>query len=181
MKVDEFAAVHGQMVQIRLPKEHISTPLYAVGAIPRFVHTSPGQEEACAVGVLVHARGSDAITSIRRGRGYVAATGLEPRQLLAEVIGKQAGACRGRGGSMHVAQSLEAFARTDRMVIAQVAVTDFGVGAEIAALAVSAGFWSLDTPALRVGAPYATVREREREREDGQTEIAAAVHEVMAC
>jgi len=101
MKVDELAAAHGQMVQIRLLEERIST-LYAGGAIPRFVHTSPGQE-ACAAGALVHARGSDVITSTRRGRGHVAAKGLEPRRPLAEVIGKQAGACHGPGGSMHVA------------------------------------------------------------------------------
>jgi 2-oxoisovalerate dehydrogenase E1 component len=56
---------------------------------------------------------------------------------------------------------LESFARTNRMVIAQDAVTDFGVGAEIAALAVGKGFWSLDAPVKRVGesyspAPYAS-------------------------
>jgi len=81
-------------------------------------------------------------------------------------------------GSQH-SQSLEAFARTDRMVIAQEAVTDFGVGAEIAALAVSAGFWSPDAPVLRVGAPYAPVLEREWEA--GQTEIVAPVHQAIAC
>lgn len=81
-------------------------------------------------------------------------------------------------GSQH-SQSLEAFARTDRMVIAQEAVTDFGVGAEIAALAVSAGFWSPDARVLRVGAPYAPVLEREWEA--GQTEIVAPVHQAMAC
>ncbi len=96
MKIDELAAAYGQMVQIRLLEERIST-LYADGAIPGFVHTSP-DPEACAVGALVHARGSDVITSTRRGRGHVAAKGMEPRRLLAEVIGKQAGACHGRGG-----------------------------------------------------------------------------------
>lgn len=96
MKIDELAAAYGQMVQIRLLEERIST-LYADGAIPGFVHTSPAPE-ACAVGALVHARGSDVITSTRRGRGHVAAKGMEPRRLLAEVIGKQAGACHGRGG-----------------------------------------------------------------------------------
>ena len=101
MKIDELAAAYGQMVQIRLLEERIST-LYADGAIPGFVHTSP-DPEACAVGALVHARGSDVITSTRRGRGHLAAKGMEPRRLLAEVIGKQAGACHGRGGSMHVA------------------------------------------------------------------------------
>lgn len=60
---------------------------------------------------------------------------------------------------------LESLARTHRLLIAQDAVTDFGVGAEIAALAVNEGFWSLDAPVLRVGAapspaPYAPSLER---------------------
>ena len=48
---------------------------------------------------------------------------------------------------------LASFAKTNRMVIAQEAVVDFGVGAEIAARAVDAGFWSIDAPVVRVGAP----------------------------
>jgi 2-oxoisovalerate dehydrogenase E1 component len=48
---------------------------------------------------------------------------------------------------------LASFAKSNRMVIAQEAVTDFGVGAEIAARAVDAGFWSIDAPVVRVGAP----------------------------
>jgi 2-oxoisovalerate dehydrogenase E1 component len=48
---------------------------------------------------------------------------------------------------------LASLRRTSRLVIAHEAVTDFGVGAEIAALAVREGFWTLDAPVLRVGAP----------------------------
>jgi 2-oxoisovalerate dehydrogenase E1 component len=48
---------------------------------------------------------------------------------------------------------LTSFAKTNRMVIAHEAVVDFGVGAEIAARAVDAGFWSIDAPVVRVGAP----------------------------
>jgi 2-oxoisovalerate dehydrogenase E1 component len=48
---------------------------------------------------------------------------------------------------------LSSLSRTNRLVIAQDAVNDFGVGAEIAALAVGEGFWSLDAPVARVGAP----------------------------
>ncbi|MCU1655484.1 MAG: bkdA [Pseudonocardiales bacterium] len=60
---------------------------------------------------------------------------------------------------------LASFAKTNRMVVAQEAVVDFGVGAEIAARAVDAGFWSIDAPVLRVGAPptpapYAPTLER---------------------
>ena len=79
---------------------------------------------------------------------------------------------------------LASFARTNRMVVAQEAVTDFGVGAEVAALAVDQGFWSLDAPVVRVGAlpgpaPYAPVLERAWEA--GPDEIVAAVRRVMAC
>jgi 2-oxoisovalerate dehydrogenase E1 component len=79
---------------------------------------------------------------------------------------------------------LASFARTNRMVVAHEAVTDFGVGAEIAALAVDQGFWSLDAPVVRVGArpgpaPYAPVLERAWEA--GPGDIAAAVRRVMAC
>ena len=49
---------------------------------------------------------------------------------------------------------LESLARTNRLLIAHDAVQDFGAGAEIAALAASEGFWSLDAPVLRVGAAY---------------------------
>lgn len=49
---------------------------------------------------------------------------------------------------------LSSFRRTHRMVIAHEAVRDFGVGAELAAMAVDEGFWSLDAPVVRVGAPY---------------------------
>lgn len=60
---------------------------------------------------------------------------------------------------------LDSLARTHRLLIAHDAVVDFGVGAEIAALAVNEGFWSLDAPVLRVGAapspaPYAPSLER---------------------
>jgi 2-oxoisovalerate dehydrogenase E1 component len=53
------------------------------------------------------------------------------------------------------ASILASLGRTNRLVIAQEAVTDFGVGAEVAALAVREGFWSLDAPVARVGAPRA--------------------------
>lgn len=90
-----------QMAVIRQMEERISV-LYRDGDVPGFVHTSLGQE-ACAVGALYHARQSDVITSTHRGHGHVLAKGLEPRRMLAELMGKETGSCRGRGGSMHVA------------------------------------------------------------------------------
>ncbi|KAA1394313.1 alpha-ketoacid dehydrogenase subunit alpha/beta [Aeromicrobium ginsengisoli] len=101
MDSDELLHAYGRMSVIRRMEERIST-LYAQDAIPGFVHTSIGQE-ACAVGALFHARVDDIITSTHRGHGHVLAKGLEPRRVLAELMGKETGACRGRGGSMHVA------------------------------------------------------------------------------
>jgi 2-oxoisovalerate dehydrogenase E1 component len=77
---------------------------------------------------------------------------------------------------------LTSFAKTNRMVIAHEAVVDFGVGAEIAARAVDAGFWSIDAPVVRVGAPptpapYAPTLERAWVPNGEQVE--AAVRRVM--
>jgi 2-oxoisovalerate dehydrogenase E1 component len=98
---DDLLAAYARMRLIRTMEERIGA-LYRDGLIPGFVHTSVGQE-AVAVGTLFHARSDDVITSTHRGHGHVLAKGLEPRRMLAELMGKETGACRGRGGSMHVA------------------------------------------------------------------------------
>ncbi|MFC7493730.1 MULTISPECIES: alpha-ketoacid dehydrogenase subunit alpha/beta [unclassified Nocardioides] len=101
MDDDELLAAYERMCLIRHLEVRVSK-LYAEGEVPGFVHTSVGQE-ACAVGALWHARADDAVTSTHRGHGHVLAKGISPRAMLAELMGKEAGACRGRGGSMHVA------------------------------------------------------------------------------
>lgn len=89
------------MLRIRLLEERVAA-LYRDGEIPGFVHTSVGQE-ACAVGALFAAEPQDTITSTHRGHGHVLAKGLDARRMMAELMGRSAGANRGRGGSMHVA------------------------------------------------------------------------------
>jgi len=101
MNREQLLAAYAQMSLIRQMEERISA-LYRDGLVPGFVHTSIGQE-AVAVGTLFYARADDVITSTHRGHGHVLAKGMEPRRMLAELMGKQTGACRGRGGSMHVA------------------------------------------------------------------------------
>jgi 2-oxoisovalerate dehydrogenase E1 component len=98
---DQLLAAYGRMSMIRAMEQRIAA-LYQEGAVPGFVHSSVGQE-AVPVGTLFHARPEDVITSTHRGHGHVLAKGLEPRRMLAELMGKETGACRGRGGSMHVA------------------------------------------------------------------------------
>ncbi len=97
----QLVDAYRRMTLIRRLEERVAV-LYAGGEIPGFVHTSVGQE-ACAVGALLHARTSDVITSTHRGHGHVLAKGLSPRGMLAELMGRETGSCRGRGGSMHVA------------------------------------------------------------------------------
>jgi 2-oxoisovalerate dehydrogenase E1 component len=78
---------------------------------------------------------------------------------------------------------LTSLAKTNRLVVAHEAVTDFGIGAEIAARAVDEGFWSLDAPVLRVGAPFTPApyaHSLEKEWLVGPAKIEAAVRRILA-
>lgn len=75
---------------------------FATGEIPGFVHLYAG-EEATAVGVCLHLRKEDYIASTHRGHGHCIAKGMDVRSMMAEIYGKKPGICRGKGGSMHVA------------------------------------------------------------------------------
>ena len=76
---------------------------FADNEIPGFVHLSQGQE-AVAVGTCGVLDRDDYVTSTHRAHGHSIAKGLDPEILLAELYGKETGYCRGRGGSMHVAE-----------------------------------------------------------------------------
>ena len=65
-------------------------------------HLSVGQE-ACAVGAITALDKKDIITSTHRGHGHCLAKGGKLPQMFAELLGKETGYCRGRGGSMHIA------------------------------------------------------------------------------
>jgi Pyruvate/2-oxoglutarate dehydrogenase complex, dehydrogenase (E1) component, eukaryotic type, alpha subunit len=75
---------------------------FAGGDIPGFVHLYAG-EEASAVGVCSHLGARDAIASTHRGHGHCIAKGVEIGAMMAEIYGKVTGSCRGKGGSMHIA------------------------------------------------------------------------------
>jgi TPP-dependent pyruvate/acetoin dehydrogenase alpha subunit len=75
---------------------------FQTGIIPGFVHLYAG-EEAIAVGVCAELRPDDYIASTHRGHGHAIAKGCEPRRMMAEIFGRETGLCRGRGGSMHIA------------------------------------------------------------------------------
>ena len=76
--------------------------LFAAGKIPGFVHLYVG-EEAVAVGVCANLRPDDYITSTHRGHGHLIAKGGDLKLMMAELFGKRTGYCKGKGGSMHIA------------------------------------------------------------------------------
>jgi 2-oxoisovalerate dehydrogenase E1 component len=93
--------LHRRMLVIRGFEERVSA-LYRDSVIPGFVHLSIGQE-ASAVGACWPLQPNDVITSTHRGHGHCLAKGLEPLGMFAELMAKDGGTNRGRGGSMHIA------------------------------------------------------------------------------
>jgi TPP-dependent pyruvate/acetoin dehydrogenase alpha subunit len=75
---------------------------FATGEIPGFVHLYAG-EEAIAAGVCAHLRDEDWVASTHRGHGHAIAKGCDVKAMMAEIYGKRSGLCRGKGGSMHIA------------------------------------------------------------------------------
>jgi len=78
--------------------------LFAEGSIPGFVHLYIG-EEAVATGVCANLKDSDYITSTHRGHGHIIAKGGDLKYMFAELFGKATGYCKGKGGSMHIADA----------------------------------------------------------------------------
>ena len=76
--------------------------LFAEGLLPGFVHLYAG-EEAIAVGACAHLSDADFITSTHRGHGHCIAKGVDVVPMMAELFGKATGSCKGKGGSMHIA------------------------------------------------------------------------------
>src|SRR5712691_9492045 len=91
----------GSMCLIRAFEERVSS-LYRAAEIPGFVHTSLGQE-AVAVGVCAALGDDDYIASTHRGHGHCLAKGADVDRAMAELFGKATGLCKGKGGSMHIA------------------------------------------------------------------------------
>jgi 2-oxoisovalerate dehydrogenase E1 component len=89
-----------QMLLIRQCEEQLAKS-HQRGLIHGACHTYVGQE-AIAVGVCTHLRPEDVVFSTHRGHGHALAKGLPPRELVAELFGRETGCSRGRGGSMHL-------------------------------------------------------------------------------
>src|SRR5258708_9634912 len=96
-----WLALYEQMLTIRIFEEHVNQ-LYTTARMPGLAHLYIG-EEAIAVGVCAALRRDDYITSTHRGHGHCLAKGASVDRMFAELLGKEAGYCRGKGGSMHIA------------------------------------------------------------------------------
>jgi 2-oxoisovalerate dehydrogenase E1 component len=97
----ELFEMHRRMLLIRGFEQRVAD-LYRDGEIAGFVHLSIGQE-ASAVGACWPLKATDVITSTHRGHGHCLAKGMDPLGMFAELMGKDQGSNRGRGGSMHIA------------------------------------------------------------------------------
>lgn len=75
---------------------------FSTGELPGFVHLYAG-EEASATGIIMHLSKDDYIASTHRGHGHCIAKGVDVIGMMAEIWGKSTGTCRGKGGSMHIA------------------------------------------------------------------------------
>ena len=93
--------LYRQMVRIRLFEEQVND-FYLRALMPGLAHLYSG-EEAVAVGICEALKRTDYITSTHRGHGHCLAKGASPDRMFAELLGKEAGYCRGKGGSMHIA------------------------------------------------------------------------------
>ena len=91
------------MLRIRHFEEQVDD-VYRSGKMPGLAHLYIG-EEAVAVGVCVALEDDDYITSTHRGHGHCIAKGAELDRMFAELLGKEAGYCHGKGGSMHIADT----------------------------------------------------------------------------
>jgi pyruvate dehydrogenase E1 component alpha subunit len=98
---EKWLQMFRRMQLIRHFEEHVND-LYMRALMPGLAHLYTG-EEAVAVGICEALQQDDYITSTHRGHGHCLAKGASPDRMFAELLGKEAGYCRGKGGSMHIA------------------------------------------------------------------------------
>ena len=98
---EEYLRMYSQMVRIRTFEDN-ANQLYLSAKMPGLTHMYSG-EEAVAVGICEALTDDDKITSTHRGHGHCVAKGADFKQMFCELLGKAEGYCRGKGGSMHIA------------------------------------------------------------------------------
>lgn len=100
---EKIMDMYENMLKIRKFEESAMN-LFAEGQIPGFVHLYLG-EEAVATGACANLNDDDYITSTHRGHGHIVSKGGDLNLMMAELFGKETGYCKGKGGSMHIADA----------------------------------------------------------------------------
>jgi len=98
---DFLLNLYKTMVRIR-NFETMAEKLFLEGELPGFIHLYIG-EESIATGIIANLRKDDFITSTHRGHGHMIAKGADVNRMAAELYGRTTGYCKGKGGSMHIA------------------------------------------------------------------------------
>ncbi|BBU56265.1 acetoin:2,6-dichlorophenolindophenol oxidoreductase subunit alpha [Mameliella alba] len=98
---EDYLRMYRQMVRIRTFEDN-ANQLYLSAKMPGLTHMYSG-EEAVAVGICEALTDDDRITSTHRGHGHCVAKGANFKEMFCELLGKEEGYCRGKGGSMHIA------------------------------------------------------------------------------
>ncbi len=98
---DFLQDLYRTMVRIRV-FEKKAEELFLQGKLPGFIHLYIG-EEAIASGAMANLKKDDYITSTHRGHGHMIAKGANINKMMAELFGRETGYCKGKGGSMHIA------------------------------------------------------------------------------
>jgi acetoin:2,6-dichlorophenolindophenol oxidoreductase subunit alpha len=101
LSTETLMDMYRQMRTIRSFEERLSE-LVLAGRLAGFLHLYAG-EEAVAVGVCAHLTERDVVNSTHRGHGHCIAKGVDVRGMMAELFGRATGICKGKGGSMHIA------------------------------------------------------------------------------
>lgn len=99
---DKLLEMHRMMLDIRNFDNKVNR-LVKRGVVPGMTHFSVGEEAANVGAVAALNIGSDLITSNHRGHGQSIALGIDLNEMMAEIMGKATGTCKGKGGSMHIA------------------------------------------------------------------------------
>jgi len=115
----DLVQLYELMLKIRMFEERV-TREFRKGDMPGFVHTYIGAE-AVSAGICIHLTDEDYISSTHRGHGHCIAKGCSFRGMLAELYGRETGLCKGRGGSMHIADF-------DRGMLGANAIVGGGIG-----------------------------------------------------
>ena len=102
MSKEKLLEMHRMMLDIRNFDNKVNR-LVKRGVVPGMTHFSVGEEAANVGAVAALNIGSDLITSNHRGHGQSIALGIDLNEMMAEIMGKATGTCKGKGGSMHIA------------------------------------------------------------------------------